>query len=85
MVPVLGLEKFVEIDIQLRRHALIRRGSMFIYSSVSCVFGGDMVMILMLYRGLRGMEGSDRCRKVISLKGFILIGVLDDTIPAHWD
>jgi hypothetical protein len=85
MIPVLGLEKVIKIDIKLREHAFVRRRVLFMHRSEGRVFGGDMFMIMLLHYGLWGLEESGRGVNFIPLEWFILIGVLNDTIPAHWD
>lgn len=57
---------------------------MFIHGIVGRLFGGGMLIFLLQCR-LGGVDRVDRGGEVIPLKGFILVGILNDTIQTHWD
>jgi hypothetical protein len=84
MVTFLRLEKIVEINIQLGEYTFVHCRAVFLHRIMGRIFGGAIFMVLLLYCGLRGMEGSDDCGRIIPLEEFILVRVLNDTIPAHW-
>lgn len=61
---------------------------MFIHCIVGRLFGGGMLIFLLIFLlqcGLGGVGRVDRGGEVISLKGFVLVRILNDTIQTHWD
>jgi hypothetical protein len=86
MASILRLKELIKIDIELWKHALVWGKSSLVYCIMGCVFGGGITALLLLHSGLWFLERVGRRWKIlkpVSFEGFVLVGILNHSVPAH--